>query len=415
MKHPRPRLRPTTRALLALVVLLPFALPAAAGDWPQFRGPDRDGISDEPVRADWPEAGPPVIWRAPLGEGYSGISEVDGRLYTLYDKGKDTWAVSIDADTGREIWRYRLDDHYRDGQGNGPRATPTVKDGVVYALSAQAVLAALDAKTGKVIWVQDLKKAYGARVPTWGVAVSPLVADGRIYLDVGGPPGYSVMALDKKTGEAVWGSQSDIPGYSAPVIATVDGQRHLVVFTGTQIVGLDPDNGRLLWKKGWETSYDVNAAMPIVVPPNRVFVASGYSVGGALLELRRTEGGWSAHEVWTTRGMKNQFSSSIVHRGTLYGFDDGTLKALDLAGGDERWKVRGFGHGSITLAGDHLVVMGDRGQLALVEATPEEYRKKAETQIFRGKTWTVPTVADGRMYLRDEKEIVALDVAARKE
>ena len=415
MTHQRSILRLTMCALLALVHAALATSPAAAGDWPQFRGPDRDGISEESIRTAWPESGPPVLWRAPLGKGYSGISEVDGRLYTLYDKGDDTWAVALDADTGREIWRYRLDDHYRDGQGDGPRSTPTVKDGVVYALSAQAVLAALDAQTGEKIWVKDLGEAYGARVPTWGVSVSPLVEDGRIYLDVGGPPGYSVMALDKKTGEAVWGSQSDIPGYSAPVIATVDGQRHLVVFTGTRIVGLDPDNGRLLWKRGWETSYDVNAATPIFVPPNRVFVASGYGVGGALLELRRTEGGWSAEEVWKTRGMKNQFSSSILHGGTLYGFDDGTLKALDLASAEERWKVRGFGHGSITLAGDHLVVMGERGQLALVEATPEEYRKKAETRIFKGKTWTVPTVADGRMYLRDEKEIVALDVAARKE
>jgi outer membrane protein assembly factor BamB len=411
MKSRRPILRLTLCGLAPVLLVLP----ARAGDWPQFRGPHRDGISQETVRTDWGETGPPVIWRAPLGQGYSGISEVDGRLYTLYGRGTDTWAVALDAGTGREIWRYRLDDFYRDGQGNGPRSTPTIQDGVVYALSAQATLAALDAKTGKEIWARDLKEAYGARVPTWGAAVSPLVEDGRIYLDVGGPAGYSVMALDAKTGEAIWGSQNDIPGYSAPVIATIHGQRHLVVFTGTQIVGLDPDHGRRLWRKGWRTSYDVNAATPIFVPPDRIFVASGYGVGGALLAIRRTEGGWSADEVWKSRGMKNQFSSSIVHRGTLYGFDDGTLKALDVDTGDERWKVRGFGHGSITLAGDHLVVLGDRGQLAVVAATPEEYRVEAETRIFQGKTWTVPTVTDGRMYLRDEKEIVALDVAARKD
>lgn len=405
------------RKFLAVLLLVPVlaALPAFAGDWPQFRGPDQDGISNETVRTTWPETGPPVVWRSPLGEGYSGISEVDGRLYTLYGKGGDTWAVCLDANTGKEIWRYRLDAHYRDGQGNGPRSTPTIREGVAYVLSAQGRLAALDAKTGEERWAKDLEQSFGARVPTWGVSTSPLVEDGRIYLDVGGRPGYSVVALDKKTGEALWGSQHDIAGYSMPVIGTVAGQRQLFVFTGTQIVALDPDNGRLLWKKTWKTSYDVNAATPIFLPPNRLLVASGYGVGAALFEIRRGEGGWSADEVWKTRGMKNQFSSSIAHQGTLYGFDDGTLKALDLASGEERWKVRGFGHGSITLAGDHLVVMGDRGDLALVEATPAEYREKAKVEIFKGKTWTVPTVADGRMYLRDEKEIIALDVVAGEE
>jgi len=412
MKQPRPILRFFAFALLVLGLA---ALPAHAGDWPQFRGPAQDGISAEALRTDWPENGPPVLWRAPLGQGYSGISETGGRLYTLFSQGSDTWAVCLDAATGKELWRYRLDAQYSDGQGNGPRSTPTVQGGVAYVLSAQGRLAALDAATGEERWVKDLKQSFGARMPTWGVATSPLVEDGRIYLDVGGRPGYSVMALDQKTGEAIWGSQNDIPGYSTPVIETIDGQRQLFAFTGTQIVALDPDNGRLLWKKGWKTSYDVNAAMPIFVPPNRLLVASGYGVGAALLEIRRGEGGWSAEEVWTSRGMKNQFSSSIAHRGTLYGFDDGTLKALDLATGDERWKVRGLGHGSLTLAGDHLVVMGDRGQLALVEATPAEYREKARVQIFQGKTWTVPTVTDGRLYVRDEKEIVALDVAAKGE
>jgi len=400
---------------LGLCAGILFAPTAEAADWPQFRGPHQTGISPETIRTDWPEDGPRVLWRAPLGKGFSGISEVDGRLYTLFGDGKGTFVVSFDAATGREAWRYRLDGHYSNSFGDGPRSTPTVRDGVVYALSAQSTLAALDAATGKEVWVQDLKKTYGARLPTWGVAASPLVEDGRIYLDVGGREGYSVMALDRKTGAALWGSQSDIPGYSTPVIEIIDGQRQLFVFSGTQIVGLDPDNGRLLWKKKWRTDYDVNAATPIFVPPNRVLVASGYGVGAALLEIGRTESGWTADEAWTTRGMKNQFSSSIAHQGTLYGFDDGTLKALDLTDGDERWKVRGFGHGSLTLAGDHLVVLGDKGQLAVVEATPEEYREKAKTQIFRGKTWTVPTVADGRLFVRDENEIVALDVAARKE
>jgi hypothetical protein len=185
----------------------------------------------------------------------------------------------------------------------------------------------------------------------------------------------------------------------------------VIFFTGSRLVAVAPDDGKPLWDVRWKTSYDVNAATPIFIPPDRLFVASGYDTGAALFRIEGGGGTARAEELWRTRGMKNQFSSSIYKDGYLYGFDNAILKCLDAATGEERWKARGFGHGSLTYADGHLIVLGDRGDLALVEATPEAYREKGRAAVLSGKCWTVPTLAGGRLYLRNEREIVALDVA----
>jgi outer membrane protein assembly factor BamB len=322
--------------------------------------------------------------------------------------------VALDAASGRELWRYELDGKYLDGQGNGPRSTPTVDDGVVYALSARGQLAALDAVSGKRRWTQDLKKAFGARPPQWGVSTSPRVLGRLLLLDVGGRPGASVVALDKTTGVVVWTAGDDTAGYSVPLPVTVGGRQQVVFFTGSRVLGVAPEDGETLWSMAWKTSYDVNAAAPVFVPPNRVYVSSGYDTGAALLELKPQGGGVAVSEVWSSRRMKNQFSSAIYLDGHLYGFDNSILKSLDAATGEEGWKARGFGHGSLTYADGHFYVLSDRGRLALVAATPEEYREVASFQAVDGKCWTVPTLADGRLFVRNEEELVAFDVAAGK-
>ncbi len=338
----------TILAVAAAVALL--SAPGAAADWPQFRGPDRDGISAETgLLSSWPEGGPKELWRVPLGEGYSALAVVGGRIYTLYADGDDELAVCLAAADGKEIWRYRLGDNWKDMMGNGPRSTPTVVDGTVYVLGAHATLAALDAATGAERWRQDLTRTVGARPPTWGVSTSPLVEGELLILDAGGRGGHSIVALDRHSGELVWHAESDKAGYAAPLPVTVDGRRQVVMFTGTQVVGVDPADGRVLWKRPWKTSYDVNAATPVFIPPNRLFVASGYSTGGALFELEADGGATRVTRLWSNRNMRNQFSSSVYHDGHLYGFDNATLKCLDARTGEERWAVReGFGHGSLT-------------------------------------------------------------------
>lgn len=391
---------------LRFLALCLTALVLVAADWPQFRGPNRDGISPDPAALkSWPASGPKVLWKAPLGEGYSQVVSVKGRLYTLAQQGAEQFAAAFDGATGKRLWRTRIDGEYNDGQGDGPRSTPAIDGELMYVLSAHGKLAALRTANGQVAWQHDLRAEYGANPPQWGVSTSPLVEGNLLIVNVGGSGNKSIVAFDKANGKQVWTSQADAAGYSAPIAITVRGVRQVIVFTAGAIVSLSPEDGRLFWRTGWRTDYDVNAATPIFLPPDRLFISSGYDTGAALLEIRRTE----VAEVWRSRGMKNQFSSSVLHDGVLYGFDNATLKAIDAATGNERWKQRGFGHGSLILAGGNLVVLSDGGKLALVQATPEEYRELGTAQVLDGKCWTAPSLADGRLYVRNEEHLVALD------
>ena len=246
---------------------------------------------------------------------------------------------------------------------------------------------------------------FDARVPRWGVSTSPVIEGDLLIVDVGGRPGYSLVAFDKSSGDVRWHSNDDIPGYSTPLAVTIDGRRQIVSFSGTKVFGADATDGKVLWSHPWRTAYDVNAAMPVFLPPNRLFISSSYDVGAALLQVN----GSRALELWRTRRMKNHFNSSILVDGHLYGFDDGTLKCMEAGGGEERWAVRGFAKGSLLYADGRLIILGERGILALAEADPEKYTELARTQLFRSKTWTMPALADGRLFVRDQSELVALD------
>jgi outer membrane protein assembly factor BamB len=416
---PSKSLRPHWRVLfltaaLAVAAALDFE-PLGAADWPQFRGPHRDGVAREGgLLKAWPAGGPRRLWKVPVGDGFSGMVVAGGRLFTLYGKGGDELAVAHDAATGRQLWRVRIDALYQSSQGNGPRSTPTVDGGVVYALSASGNLFALDAATGKTVWNRDLKRDFGARPPEWGVSTSPLVEGNLLLLDVGGSSGKSAAALDKKTGKTVWTSQSDQAGYSAPIAITVGGVRQVLFFTGTALTALKPADGKLLWRVPWRTDWDVNAATPIFVAPDKVYVSSGYDTGAALLRIKPGDGGARADEVWRSKRMKNQFSSSVLVGHHIYGFDNSVLKSIAVATGQDVWKQSGLGHGSLIAADGHLIVLSERGRLALVEATPAAYREKASADVLSGKCWTAPTLANGRLYVRNEEEMLAFDVAAPK-
>lgn len=384
------------------------------GSWPQYRGENADAIvAGAELLAPWPEDGPPVAWTTEVGKGYSGMAVVDNRLFTLFDQEGAQWAVAYDAASGRELWRHRLDDEYSDRQGDGPRSTPTVADGVVYALSAKAKLAALDAADGKVRWSKDLRDELGARIPSWGVSAQPVVEGDLLLVDVGGRDA-SAVAFDRKTGEVRWKAGSDGPGYSQPVVFEAAGRRQAVFFTASQLLAVDPADGTVLWTKPWKTSYDVNAATPIFVPPNRLLVSSGYDTGSALLEIVAGEGGeLTTREVWRTRRLKNQFSSSVVVGDRIYGFDNKIFKALDLASGEEVWLQRGFQHGSLLAAGEHLIVLGENCRLALVEANADEYREISAVDVLGRRCWTMPTLVGDRLFVRDAETMISFDVSPR--
>ncbi len=400
---------------VGLAVFVPALLLAAAtagADWPRYRGPKGDGISKETgLLKAWPAAGPKVLWRARLGSGYSGMAVAGGRLFTMFGTGGSEYAVAFDAASGKELWRTRLDRDRPDDMGGGPRATPAVDGGLVYVMGAEAKLAALEAASGKVRWQVDLKSQHGARIPDWGASSSPVIEGDVLLVTGGGSNGRALLGLHKTSGKLVWAAESDVAGYSTPLVADLAGTRQALFFAGTSLISVSPQTGKRYWSVPWRTSYDVNAAMPVLVPPDKIFISSSYDTGGQLLRVVNKGGQLAAEPVWKNRVMKNHFNSSVYVAGHLYGFDDATLKCIVPQSAAECWKQRGFGKGSLLVADGHLWVLSDDGVLALVEVAPGAYREKARAQVLQGKTWTMPTLAGKRLYVRSERELVALDVA----
>ncbi len=383
-------------------------------EWPQWLGPNRDGISTVTgLRKSWPQSGPKLVWRKPLGEGYAGVSIAQGRLFTLFSEGEEEFIVCLDAASGKEIWRVRSDSTYKDPNGNGPRSTPTIHENLVYALGGRGKLHALAAEDGHKIWRRDLMIEFKSPGPSdtggGGYGTSPLIENELLLVEAGGP-GHAFIAFDKKNGQTKWQAESDSAAFSSPVAITVNGIRQIVFFSGEGVVSLAPKDGRVYWRLPWKTSYNVNAATPLFIPPDRLFISSGYEVGAALLQLKTAGSTIAIEEIWKRKDIQNVFSTSMRLGDYLYGFDKGTLKCIAFGSGEEKWKQRGFGHGSLLLADGHLIVLGDKGRLALVEATPEAYREKAGVQIMEGRCLTVPALAGGKLFLRNTKEILCMDL-----
>ena len=395
-------------AVFAAMIFFPVTVPAA--DWPQWRGPNRDGVSKETgLLKNWPAGGPKVRWKTTLGGGYSSIAVSQGRVYTLASIGDNEVAVCLNEATGKQLWSVRLDSAYRSGQGDGPRSTPIVDGNWVYVLGAQGKLYALNAKDGKKIWSHDLKAEYGSEIPGWGTSTSPLVEGDLLLVDIGGKAGHSIGAFNKKSGALVWKTHTDKQGYSSPVAVNVNDGRQILFFTGTALISVSPA-GTLNWKYPWRTSYYANVATPLFIAPDKVFISTAYGTGAALLKLTGTKVKPSFQEVWKSKVSQNHFNSSVLYNNHIYGFDSAILQCVEAHSGTEKWKKSGFGRGSVILADGHLIVLGERGQLALVEATPAGYKEKSQVQALEGKTWTSPALANGNLYLRNEKEIISMSV-----
>ena len=395
----------------AAILMILFASLAWNADWPQYRGLNRDGISKETaLLKTWPASGPKVVWKAPVGDGYSGMAIVGNKIYTMDAKGQDEFIVAMDAATGKELWRYRNDSNFMNDQGNGPRGTPSVDGETIYAFGANGTLAAVNAKDGAKIWSHDVKKELAGKVPIWGFSSSPLIEGELLILPIGGSGNNAIVAFNKKNGAIVWRSQGDEPGYSSAIAVDIKGTRQILAFSGTKLLSVAPADGKLLWSYNWKTDWFVNAAVPIVVPPDKVFISTGYGVGSAMLKVNSAGGKSSVEEVWMSKSMQNHFNSSVQHNGHIYGFDNAILKCIDANTGEEKWKKAGFGKGSLMLADGHLIVLSERGRLLMVEAVPEAYKETASAEVLQGKCWTMPTLVNGKLYVRNQKEMVCLDL-----
>ena len=403
------------RVLLPAILLLALAqqaLAQSAADWPQWRGPNRDGISKETgLLKQWPAEGPPLVWKASgAGGGYSSFSVANGKLYTMGLRGEREYVVAFDVATGKEAWSTPHGSAFRNDRGDGPRGTPTVDGDRVYALGGSGDLTALDARTGKIVWSKNVLKEFGGSNITWGISESPLVLGDKVLVNPGGP-GASIVALNKANGALIWKSQSDKAGYSSAIPVEVNGTTQVVFFTAERAVGLDAKDGRLLWEYGKPANNVANVATPIA-RGNRVFISSDYDTGGGVVEIKADN---KAQEVWFTKNMRNHHSSSVLIGDYLYGFSSAILTAIRFDTGEIAWRDRSVGKGSLVYADGNLYCFSENGVVGLVEATPTGYKEKGRFRIAQGNlpTWTHPVVVGGRLYLRDQDTIYAYDVRAK--
>jgi outer membrane protein assembly factor BamB len=400
----------------ATISSLSMALSSRAlDDWPQWRGPRRDGVSAERgLLKEWPAGGPPVAWRVQgAGDGYSSFAVAGGRLFTLGARGNTEYVLAFDAASGKRVWEVAHGRRFSNDRGDGPRATPTVDGDRVYAFGASGDLTVLEAASGKVVWTANVLSKFGGSNISWGLSESPLVLSDRILVNAGGR-GASIVALRKTDGSLIWRSQSDEPGYSSAVLQEAGGIRQAVFFTGERALGVDVNDGRLLWSYNRVANRTANIATPIV-RGNHVFLSSDYGTGAALLAITADGERVNAREVYFTNEMRNHHASSVLVGDHLYGFSSTILTAMHFETGRQVWRDRSVGKGSLIFADDRLYLFSENGVVGLAEANPAGYREHGRFQIRTGSrpTWSHPVVSGGRLFLRDQDTIYAYDVASR--
>ena len=397
-------------------LLLVAGVTLGAQDWPHFLGPGRDGLyPGTPLARSWPGGAPRELWRRPVGEGFAG-PVVSGDRLLIFHRVRDREVLeALDAETGASIWRYDYRTSYRDDFGfdEGPRSAPVVTNGRVYTFGAQGQLHVVDLQTGTGVWNVDTRARFRFRKAFFGAAGSPLVEDGRVIANVGGPDA-GIVAFDADSGEVLWTVAGEEASYSSPAGATFGGDRHALFFTRDNLVSLDPASGREHFRRSWRARIraSVNAATPLVVD-DLIFISAQYGTGAGLFRVA----GSGLDEVWTSNDvMSNHYATSVHRDGYLYGYHGRqefgpSLRAVDLESGDIAWDVPRFGAGSVLLAGDLLVVMRESGELVLAEASPEAFSPVARARLLRGTVRAYPALANGRFYVRNHDTLLAVSLA----
>ncbi|HOC55228.1 MAG TPA: PQQ-binding-like beta-propeller repeat protein [Verrucomicrobiota bacterium] len=394
-------------SLGAMVVLAASALFAA--DWPQWRGPARDGVSAEQVSAAWPADGPKLLWRAAVGTGFSSISVSEGRAYTLGNTNKEDTVWCFEASSGKPLWQHSYaselgPQHYE----GGPGSTPTVHRGRVFTISKWGDVFCLDAAKGTVIWQRDLRQE-GVKPNRWGFAGSPLIWGDKVILNAGA----AGIALNRDTGRIVWSSGTNVAGYASPTRFASGGRECVLMFAAKHLVALDPQNGRELWRQFWETGWDTNNADPLV-HGGRIFLSS-FSRGCGLFSVRQD----APEVVYTNNAMHIHLSPGVVIGDYLYAFNgeakrDTDLRCLHLPSGELKWARKDPDFGSLIRAGDTLIILSHKGELLLAEASPADFKPLARAKVLSGLCWTPPALANGRLYVRNARgELRCLEVPSR--
>jgi outer membrane protein assembly factor BamB len=393
------------------------------GEWPQLLGPHRNGVSDETgLNLDWKAKPPKTRWKVPLGSGYSSLAVAGDRLVTTAKRGDRGIVVCLATDDGKELWSYDAAPSYTDKQhqGAGPRSTPTIAGGKVYCLFPRGDLVCLTLAKGDFVWKTNILDASGTKdrvneVFYWGLSASPLVEGDLVITQPGGDKDNSVVAFHKDTGKMVWGVGADPSGYGSPIVVEANKRRQLVVPTGRSILGVDPVKGDLLWRYEFGNRFDANCATPVWMDDVLV-VSAAYGVGCAALEIVADGDKQSVREKWKNNNLQSLMATSIVRDGFVYGchgdLGSWSLRCLDLKTGEIKWKEKQANRCAFVAADGCLFSIGERGTLQLIELNPDKYVLKGEIpDLLTYKAWAMPALAKKRLYLRDETNVLCLELA----
>ncbi|MFL6199079.1 MAG: PQQ-binding-like beta-propeller repeat protein [Thermoanaerobaculia bacterium] len=383
--------------------VIPPAEAAAEADWPGFRGPGRDGIvRGVRIATDWSASPPVELWRRPIGPGWSSFAVRGDRLYTQEQRGDDEIVACYDVTTGEPVWGHRDAARFWESNGGaGPRATPTLSNGRVYAFGATGILNVLDARDGAVVWSRNPASDTGTEIPGWGFASSPLVVGDIVIVAVGG----KLVAYDLATGEPRWYGPAAGAGYSSPHLATIDGVAQVLLLSTAGATSVAPADGAQLWQHPWPAGTRI--VQPALTADGDVLIGANEGIGR--IALAHGAGGWTVKERWTSIGLKPYFNDFVVHHGHAFGFDGSMLASIDLETGKRTWKGGRYGHGQLVLLPDQdlLLVLSEQGELALVKATPDQFTELARFPAIQGKTWNHPVLAGDVLLVRNDQEMVA--------
>jgi outer membrane protein assembly factor BamB len=397
------------------VLALALGAQAIAADWPQMLGPSRNGVyAGPPLGETWGGTGPRVVWRRQIGQGLSGPVVVQNRVILHHRVANREIVEAMDAASGKTQWQYAYPTSYRDDFGfdEGPRAVPVVANGVVYTFGAEGQLHAVDLASGMKIWSEDTMRRFGVPKGFFGAAGSPLVEDGRVIANIGGK-NAGIVAFDAKTGKVLWTVTEDGASYSSAIGAAIGGRRYAVFLTRNGLVGLDPATGQVRFERQWRARYaaSVNAATP-VINGDSIFVSAEYGPGAGVLRFD----GSKLTDVWASdEALSNHYSTSVYSGGYLYGFHGRqefgqSFRAVDFQTGKVRWTQDRFGAGSVTLAGNRLLILRENGEMVLAAASPDGFKPIARAQILPATVRAYPAIADGMVYVRNDDTLVCLDL-----
>lgn len=388
------------------IATLPAKTPRT--DFPQFYGPDGNGVLAGPKLAeDWAQHPPQLIWKHPIGAGWSGFVVVGDLCVTQEQHEEKECVTAFDLTTGQQRWIHSDPAHFDTTIGGaGPRATPTIDHGHVFTLGATGLLNCLELATGKVIWTRDVVKAVEGQLPTWGMASSPLIVDDLVIVHGGEEGTHSLVALRCSDGEIEW-KAGKTPSYATPVFATLAGVPQVLAFHHGSIAGHDVKTGAELWQRPWGNG-NVVCASPLIIGTDQALFSSGYGVGAELLKLSHNDQGLQVESLWQSTRMKAKFSHLFTRDGRVFGLDDGIFACVDLKDGSRQWRDGRYGHGQGLVVGGHYLLMAENGELVLLRPTRAAPNELARLRVFHSKTWNPIALAGDLLLVRNDREAACL-------